>query len=192
VAGALYLAVGLASGVWVAPTKWLFWTTYFWAAFVLLPQAMSAGVWAYFQRYPTPLQGDYAHGYFLNTRDMRAYLDSFAQRSEESALLLVVLLFFLFMARLLLNFVASVLPIPVFAAAAEWVLRLHPWYGAYLEWSGRGALYLPYSLAWVVLLWARNWQHGLRSGREAMSTLQQRCEQLKGERAPEETPKSVA
>jgi hypothetical protein len=37
VAGALYLAVGLASGVWVAPTKWLFWTTYFWAAFVVLP-----------------------------------------------------------------------------------------------------------------------------------------------------------
>jgi hypothetical protein len=41
VAGALYLAVGLASGVWVAPAKWLFWTTYFWVAFVLLPSGNS-------------------------------------------------------------------------------------------------------------------------------------------------------
>jgi hypothetical protein len=111
VAGALYLAVGLASGVWVAPTKWLFWTTYFWAAFVLLPQAIPTLLWAYFWVYPTPLQGDYTEGYFVNTRGMRAYLDNIARKSGEGVLRLVAIWGILFLAQRVLHFAAGALSV---------------------------------------------------------------------------------
>ena len=192
-AGALYLAVGLASGVWVVPTKWLLWATYFWAAFVLLPQAMSAGVWAYFQRYPTPLQGDYAHDYFLNTRGMRASLDALAQKSGSGVLWLAVVLWFLFFAQLVLNFVNRAFPDPALAVAADWISRVHPWYGVYLEWlGGGGEAYLLYSLAWTILAGLVNGRRGLSHAHMALQDLQQWCEQLESERAPKETPKSVA
>jgi hypothetical protein len=192
-AGALYLAVGLASGVWVAPTKWLLWATYFWAAFVLLPQAMSADVWAYFQRCPTPLQGDYAHDYFLNTRGMRASLDALAQKSGSGVLWLAVVLWFLFFAQLVLNFVNRAFPDPALAVAADWISRVHPWYGVYLEWlGGGGEAYLLYSLAWTILAGLVNGRRGLSHAHMALQDLQQWCEQLESERAPKETPKSVA
>jgi hypothetical protein len=127
VAGALYLAVGLASGVWVAPTKWLFWTTYFWAAFVVLPQSIQASLWAYFWVYPTPLQGDYTEGYFVNTRGMRAYLDNIDRKSGEGVLRLVAIWGILFLAQRVLHFAAGALSVPQMVVVADWLLRLHPW-----------------------------------------------------------------
>jgi hypothetical protein len=166
VAGALYLAVGLASGVWVAPTKWLFWTTYFWAAFVLLAQAVSAEWWAYYSTYPTPLQGDYAHGYFLmNTRGRRATLDQLIGVSKSGLLWPLLMVLLLFLAKLLLSRAALRLSAPVLALTVDWFLRLHPWYGVYQEWLGGNAwLYLPYSLAWALVLWVVGWRRGRQLG----------------------------
>jgi hypothetical protein len=185
VAGALYLAVGLASGVWVAPTKWLFWTTYFWAAFVLLAQAVSAEWWAYYSTYPTPLQGDYAHGYFLmNTRDRRATLDRLISMSKSGLLWPLLMVSLLFLAKLLLSRAALRLSAPVLALTVDWFLRLHPWYGVYQEWLGGNAwLYLPYSLAWALVLWVVGWRRGRQLGEWWRRHL---------ERALDETPKTVA
>jgi hypothetical protein len=185
VAGALYLAVGLASGVWVAPTKWLFWTTYFWAAFVLLAQAVSAEWWAYYSTYPTPLQGDYAHGYLLmNTRDSRATLDQLISMSKSGLLWPLLMVSLLFLAKLLLSRAALRLSAPVLALTVDWFLRLHPWYGVYQEWLGGNAwLYLPYSLAWALVLWVVGWRRGRQLGKWWRRHL---------ERAPDETPKTVA
>jgi hypothetical protein len=185
VAGALYLAVGLASGVWVAPTKWLFWTTYFWAAFVLLAQAVSAEWWAYYSTYPTPLQGDYAHGYFLmNTRDRRATLDQLISMSKSGLSWPLLMVLHLFLAKLLLSRAALRLSAPVLALTVDWFLRLHPWYGVYQEWLGGNAwLYLPYSLAWALVLWVVGWRRGRQLGKWWRRHL---------ERALDETPKTVA
>ena len=185
VAGALYLAVGLASGVWVAPTKWLFWTTYFWAAFVLLAQAVSAEWWAYYSTYPTPLQGDYAHGYLLmNTRGKRATLDQLISMSKSGLLWPLLMVSLLFLAKLLLSRAALRLSAPVLALTVDWFLRLHPWYGVYQEWLGGNAwLYLPYSLAWALVLWVVGWRRGRQLGEWWRRHL---------ERALDETPKTVA
>jgi hypothetical protein len=185
VAGALYLAVGLASGVWVAPTKWLFWTTYFWAAFVLLAQAVSAEWWAYYSTYPTPLQGDYAHGYLLmNTRDRRATLDQLISMSKSGLLWPLLMVSLLFLAKLLLSVAALWLSAPALAITIDWCSRLHPWYGVYQEWLGGNAwLYLPYSLAWALVLWVVRWRRGRQLGEWWRRHL---------ERAPDETPKTVA
>ena len=184
-AGALYLAVGLASGVWVAPTKWLFWTTYFWAAFVLLAQAVSAEWWAYYSTYPTPLQGDYAHGYLLmNTRGKRATLDQLISMSKSGLLWPLLMVSLLFLAKLLLSRAALRLSAPVLALTVDWFLRLHPWYGVYQEWLGGNAwLYLPYSLAWALVLWVVGWRRGRQLGEWWRRHL---------ERALDETPKTVA
>jgi hypothetical protein len=185
VAGALYLAVGLASGVWVAPTKWLFWTTYFWAAFVLLAQAVSAEWWAYYSIRPTPLQGDYAHGYLLmNTRGMRATLDQLISMSKSGLLWPLLMVSLLFLAKLLLSVAALWLSAPALAITIDWCSRLHPWYGVYQEWLGGNAwLYLPYSLAWALVLWVVRWRRGRQLGEWWRRHL---------ERAPDETPKTVA
>jgi hypothetical protein len=191
VAGALYLAVGLASGVWVAPTKWLFWTTYFWAAFVLLAQAVSAEWWAYYSIYPTPLQGDYAHGYLLNTRGMRATLDQLINVSKSGLLSPFLVLGLLLLAKALLSVAALRLSAPALAITIDWCLRLHPWYGVYQEWLGGNAwLYLPYSLAWALVLWVVGWRRGRQSGATAVRGLEWWRRHL--ERAPDETPKTVA
>ena len=184
-AGALYLAVGLASGVWVAPTKWLFWTTYFWAAFVLLAQAVSAEWWAYYSTYPTPLQGDYAHGYLLmNTRGKRATLDQLISMSKSGLFWPLLMVLLLFLAKLLLSRAALRLSAPVLALTVDWFLRLHPWYGVYQEWLGGNAwLYLPYSLAWALVLWVVGWRRGRQLGEWWRRHL---------ERALDETPKTVA
>jgi hypothetical protein len=193
VAGALYLAVGLASGVWVAPTKWLFWTTYFWVAFVVLPQSIQASLWAYFWVYPTPLQGDYTEGYFVNTRGMRAYLDNIARKSGEGVLRLVALWAVLFLAQRVLHFAAGALSVPQMAAVADWLLRVHPWYGAYLEWlGGGGQAYLWYALGWAILLGGVFGRAGLSAARSALQGFQQWREQRENERTPAETPKTVA
>jgi hypothetical protein len=193
VAGALYLAVGLASGVWVAPTKWLFWTTYFWAAFVVLPQSIQASLWAYFWVYPTPLQGDYTEGYFVNTRGMRAYLDNIARKSGEGVLRLVALWAVLFLAQRVLHFAAGALSVPQMAVVADWLLRVHPWYGAYLEWlGGGGQAYLWYALGWAILLGGVFGRAGLSAARSALQGFQQWREHLENERTPAETPKTVA
>jgi hypothetical protein len=191
VAGALYLAVGLASGVWVAPTKWLFWTTYFWAAFVLLAQAVSAEWWAYYSIHPTPLQGDYAHGYLLNTRDRRATLDQLISMSKSGLSWLLLMVLLLFLAKFLLSVAALWLSAPVLALTVDWFLRLHPWYGVYQEWLGGNAwLYLPYSLAWALVLWVVRWRRGRQLGAMAVRALEWWRRHL--ERAPDETPKTVA
>jgi hypothetical protein len=191
VAGALYLAVGLASGVWVAPTKWLFWTTYFWAAFVLLAQAVSAEWWAYYSIYPTPLQGDYAHGYLLNTRGMRATLDQLINVSKSGLLSPFLVLGLLLLAKALLSVAALRLSAPALAITIDWCLRLHPWYGVYQEWLGGNAwLYLPYSLAWALVLWVVGWRRGRQLGATAVRGLEWWRRHL--ERAPDETPKTVA
>jgi hypothetical protein len=193
VAGALYLAVGLASGVWVAPTKWLFWTTYFWAAFVVLPQSIQASLWAYFWVYPTPLQGDYTEGYFVNTRGMRAYLDNIARKSGEGVLRLVAIWGILFPAQRVLHFAAGALSVPQMAVVADWLLRVHPWYGAYLEWlGGGGQAYLWYALGWAILLGGVFGRAGLSDARSALQGFQQWREQRENERTPAETPKTVA
>jgi hypothetical protein len=193
VAGALYLAVGLASGVWVAPTKWLFWTTYFWVAFVVLPQSIQASLWAYFWVYPTPLQGDYTEGYFVNTRGMRAYLDNIARKSGEGVLRLVALWAVLFLAQRVLHFAAGALSVPQMAVVADWLLRVHPWYGAYLEWlGGGGQAYLWYALGWAILLGGVFGRAGLSAARSALQGFQQWREQRENERIPAETPKTVA
>jgi hypothetical protein len=191
VAGALYLAVGLASGVWVAPTKWLFWTTYFWAAFVLLAQAVSAEWWAYYSIHPTPLQGDYAHGYLLNTRDRRATLDQLISVSKSGLLWFLLMVLLLFLAKFLLSVAALWLSAPALAITIDWCSRLHPWYGVYQEWLGGNAwLYLPYSLAWALVLWVVRWRRGRQLGAMAVRALEWWRMHL--ERAPDETPKTVA
>jgi hypothetical protein len=191
VAGALYLAVGLASGVWVAPVKWLFWATYFWAAFVLLAQAVSAAWWAYYSIYPTPLQGDYAHGYLLNTRGMRATLDQLISVSKSGLLWFLLMVPLLFLAKFLLSVAALWLSAPALAITIDWCLRLHPWYGVYQEWLGGNAwLYLPYSLAWALVLWVVRWRRGRQLGATAVRGLEWWRRHL--ERAPDETPKTVA
>jgi hypothetical protein len=191
VAGALYLAVGLASGVWVAPTKWLFWTTYFWAAFVLLAQAVSAEWWAYYSIHPTPLQGDYAHGYLLNTRGRRATLDQLISVSKSGLLWFLLMVLLLFLAKFLLSVAALWLSAPALAITIDWCSRLHPWYGVYQEWLGGNAwLYLPYSLAWALVLWVVRWRRGRQLGAMAVRALEWWRRHL--ERAPDETPKTVA
>jgi hypothetical protein len=191
VAGELYLAVGLSSGVWVAPTKWLFWTTYFWAAFVVLAQAVSAEWWAYYSIYPTPLQGDYAHGYLLNTRGRRATLDQLISVSKSGLLWFLLMLPLLFLAKFLLSVAALWLSAPALAITIDWCSRLHPWYGVYQEWLGGNAwLYLPYSLAWALVLWVVRWRRGRRLGATAVRGLEWWRRHL--ERAPDETPKTVA
>jgi len=191
VAGALYLAVGLASGVWVAPVKWHFWTFYFWAAFVLLAQAVSAAWWAYYSIYPTPLQGDYAHGYLLNTRGMRAALDQLISVSKSGLLWPLLMVLLLFLAKFLMSVAALWLSAPALALTVDWFLRLHPWYGVYQEWLGGNAwLYLPYSLAWALVLWVVGWRRGRKSGATALQGLEWQRRHL--ERAPDETPKTVA
>jgi hypothetical protein len=193
VAGALYLAVGLASGVWVAPAKWLFWTTYFWVAFVVLPQSIQASLWAYFWVYPTPLQGDYTEGYFVNTRGMRAYLDNIARKSGEGVLRLVALWAVLFLAQRVLHLAAGALSVPQMAVVADWLLRVHPWYGAYLEWlGGGGQAYLLYALGWAILLGGVFGRAGLSAARSTLQGFQQWREQRENERIPAETPKTVA
>ncbi|PMB18804.1 hypothetical protein CEN46_20275 [Fischerella thermalis CCMEE 5318] len=190
-AGALYLAVGLASGVWVAPTKWLFWTSYFWAAFVLLAQTVGAAGWAYYSIYPTPLQGDYAHGYLLNTRGMRTTLDQLISVSKSGLLWPLLMVLLLFLAKFLLSVAALWLSAPTLALTIDWCLRLHPWYGVYQEWLGGNAwLYLSYSLAWALVLWAVGWRRGRRLGATAVQGLEWQRRHL--ERAPDETPKTVA
>jgi len=193
VAGALYLAVGLASGVWVAPVKWHFWTFYFWAAFVLLPQSIQASLWAYFWVYPTPLQGDYTEGYFVNTRSMRAYLDNIAPKSGEGVLRLVAIWGILFLAQRVLHLAANRLSLPQMAVVADWLLRLHPWYGAYLEWlGGGGQAYLLYALGWAILLGGVFGRAGLSAARSALQGFQEWREQRENERTPADTPKTVA
>ena len=162
-----------------------------WVAFVLLAQAVSAAWWAYYSIYPTPLQGDYAHGYLLNTRGMRATLDQLISVSKSGLLWFLLMVPLLFLAKFLLSVAALWLSAPALAITIDWCLRLHPWYGVYQEWLGGNAwLYLPYSLAWALVLWVVRWRRGRQLGATAVRGLEWWRRHL--ERAPDETPKTVA
>jgi hypothetical protein len=79
------------------------------------------------------------------------------------------------------------------AVVADWLLRVHPWYGAYLEWlGGGGQAYLWYALGWAILLGGVFGRAGLSDARSALQGFQQWREQRENERTPAETPKTVA
>ncbi|MFN3690979.1 MAG: hypothetical protein ACK4UU_08665, partial [Fimbriimonadales bacterium] len=75
-AAVLYLALGSASGQWVALERWWLWSLYAWAGGIVLPQAIGSSWWAYLLRYPCPTQGDFFCGYYINTRRMRSFYET--------------------------------------------------------------------------------------------------------------------
>lgn len=192
-AGALYLSIGLASGVWVAPAKLLFWTAYLWVAFVLLGQAVYSWMPAYYRVHPTHLQGDYVHGYFINTRVHRVALDNLAQIASYGVMIVLAGLGVLIGVGWVFRLGARLLAMPALGVLGDWALRIHPWWGVYGEWLGVDTLwYLPYAALWTIGLWSWGWRTGVRRGFEAKQSIAQWRAHVMGESTQAETRQTVA
>lgn len=162
---ALYLAVGYATGYWVALERWLLWATLAWAGITLLSQAMFSVHWSFLWRAPSPLQGDYYCGWLINTHAWRVNSDNNSVLAAKGAQSLLGWLGIFVAASLGLRLIASTSAwLTPLAWLADWLPRLHPWWGFYREWMGMGNnwWYVPYALAWVIGIAIWRVRRGLR------------------------------
>ncbi|MCS6923100.1 MAG: hypothetical protein NZM10_01850 [Fimbriimonadales bacterium] len=183
---ALYLTVGLATGHWVAPERGLLWAVYAWLAFVALPQAWAGESWAVAARMPTPLQGDHWHGLLYNTRTARIAWEKNANLASIGARFglwwLAVAVCLSWAARAAHHF-APLLPLQTIA---DWLPRLHPWWGFYREWQGIGNnwLYVVYTGVLAIALWAWKWRSGVQQAKHTEQFLQNWRQQREAEAQP--------
>ncbi|GIV11559.1 MAG: hypothetical protein KatS3mg020_1050 [Fimbriimonadales bacterium] len=178
----LYLAVGVASSQWVALEKWLLWSLYIWMGGVVLPQAIFSHIWAYLMHAPRPTQSDYFHGYYINTRQARAYYETRSTQTFQGIIILLAILGGLIVIGLVVNLLNNTfIHSRALSALGDGLLRLHPWWGIGQEWRGLGESwrYITYTLGWTVLLvfwWGRlGWQAGKAHTRQFIEWQQRRA-----------------
>lgn len=183
---AVYLAVGIGSGQWIALNLWANWATYAWLAMVVLPQALSVSDWVIRWHYPTPLQGDYYADYYINTRAMRAWLERSAELTQRGWWVLMTLLAIAWLVHLTLSFATRFLGGVAFAPIADLVLKIHPWWT--LIGGGSVAIgreYFAYTAVVALIVGIVGWQRGVLKAAAVLEGYRQWQAQRNAERGAE-------
>ncbi len=146
----IYIAFEVATGFKAPIVQWFFCAFYAWAAFFILPNALVSSQWLNASHFAQISQNEFYQGYWVNTREIRAYLESCARLSERGFTGLFVALGFLVAFAILVSAVRSFLPHEGLETLAGWALRAHPWYGVWALWE-TGKLQWYYVLYSLVL-----------------------------------------
>lgn len=151
----LYLVVGLASGHWVAWERWGLWTIYAWLGVTVLAQTLAAPhlrTAAFWHPQKESLFGLR----WLQTHTRRVWYESLARSVSASLAEPFLGLGLVLGLRLALRFLDAMLGgVPLLSMLADWLPRLHPWWGFYQEWQGIGNnwLYVGYLCALMPIIW---------------------------------------
>jgi hypothetical protein len=189
VALTLYVTVGLATGHWVALERWLLWAVYAWVGVTLLSQAWQSAHWGFLSRAPTLLQGDYYCGWLINTHLHRASFYRNSTLAGAAASTILMGLGLMYMATLGLRALNGLVgPVAPLTWLTDWLLRVHPWWGFYCEWTGVGNNwgYVLYAFAFAIgmALW-RGWK-GLRFAQRVHEDFQMWQKRVEEERQQRE------
>jgi hypothetical protein len=149
---ALYGVVGWVSGHWVAWERWVFWAVYTWLGITALAQVSaipylgSAAFWH-------PQKESLFGRRWLQTHTQRVWYESLARSVSAGLTVPFSGLGLVLGLRLALRLLDAVLGgVPLLSMLADWLPRLHPWWGFYREWQGIGGNWLYVGYLVILLL----------------------------------------